>query len=259
MSESSPPFDVETCDAVAGMLRVPSGTVSAVVTDPPYCSGGFSEAGRRAAKGQGLRSETLSADGWFNGDNMGTAGLTWLLRLVAIESMRVLVEGGSLCMFCDWRMLPAIQPAIESAGLRTQNLVVWDKGSFGLGAGFRAQHELMIHLVKGIGRFYAADVGNVIRATRIGKEDREHWTQKPVELLRPVVRTVAPRGGLVLDPFAGSGSTGVACVAEGVRFLGFEIDRDIAITARDRLARATCTDVENSAGQRSLFAPESAA
>lgn len=64
-----------------------------------------------------------------------------------------------------------------------------------------------------------------------------HPTVKPVALMRYLVRLVTPPGGLVLDPFCGSGTTGVAAVAEGARFVGIELDPAYAGIARARLAK----------------------
>lgn len=73
-------------------------------------------------------------------------------------------------------------------------------------------------------------------------EDRwdhnHHPTVKPVALMRYLCRLVTPPGGLVLDPFCGSGSTGVACVLEGFRFIGCEREAEYAAIARDRLGLA---------------------
>ncbi len=63
-----------------------------------------------------------------------------------------------------------------------------------------------------------------------------HPTVKPVDLMRWLCRLVTPRGGLVLDPFMGSGSTGVAALSEGFRFLGFDNDPESVATARRRIA-----------------------
>lgn len=67
--------------------------------------------------------------------------------------------------------------------------------------------------------------------------DRAHITEKPVDLLEVAVQ-VAPPGGLVLDPFAGSGTTGMAAVQQGRRFVGFEMVPAIAASARERIAAA---------------------
>lgn len=66
-------------------------------------------------------------------------------------------------------------------------------------------------------------------------EGNRHPTVKSVALMRHLVRLITPPGGLVLDPFAGSGSTGVACQQEGLRFVGIEQDVESVATARGRL------------------------
>ena len=226
-------------DCLDVLPTLEAGSVDAVITDPPYCSGGVGEAQRTTAKGQGLRSETIKRFGWFVGDNMTTSGLVWLLRSVALESQRVVKDTGSLLVFCDWRMLHTLAPSIESVGLRYQDLVVWDKGHFGLGRGFRRQHELVMHFTYGSPEYYDKSVGNVIQARRIGADERQHQTQKPVALMESLARVVCPPGGVVLDPFMGSGSAGVACLNTGRRFIGIEKDPGYFDIARQRLEAAS--------------------
>jgi DNA modification methylase len=86
--------------------------------------------------------------------------------------------------------------------------------------------------------YHDRSTGNVIRCARQNHHDREHQTQKPVELMRRLVRVVAPLGGTVLDPFAGSGSTGVACIEEGRSFIGIEREAAYVDIARRRIADA---------------------
>ena len=66
------------CDCRAVLETL--GPVDAVVTDPPYCSGGFSETAKKQAAGMGLRSETIREVGWFTNDNMTTAGIACRIR-----------------------------------------------------------------------------------------------------------------------------------------------------------------------------------
>ena len=226
---------VEHGDAIESMAMLPDQSVDAVVMDPPYCAGAVAEASRTAAKGQGLRSETLTRFGWFTGDNMGTAGLVFLLRAIAFQAMAVVKPSGHLLCFCDWRMLPNIAPGIESAGWRYQGLVVWDKGHMGLGNGFRAQHELVLHYTAGAPTYHDRATSNVIQSKRVHHTEREHQTQKPVDLLQRLIRVVVPKGGTVLDPFAGSGSTGIAALAEGCHFIGIEREAEYVEIARRRL------------------------
>lgn len=155
---------------------------------------------------------------------MGTAGLAFLLRAMAFESLKHMKPSASMLVFCDWRMVPTLAPSIESAGLRYQNMVVWDKGAMGLGMGFRAQHEIILHFTAGAPEYHDLGTANIVRAARISAAEREHQTQKPASLLAQLARVICPPGGRILDPFMGSGSMGVAAHAEGFQFVGIERD-----------------------------------
>lgn len=226
-------------EALAVMADLPDASIDAVITDPPYCAGAISEAQRTRAAGQGLRSENIRKFGWFVGDNMGTAGLTWLLRAIGVEALRVVKPTGSVLVFCDWRMMSALQPAIESSGLRFQNLVVWDKKHMGLGMGFRARHELILHFTLGAPEYHDLGTANVLEAGRVTADEREHQTQKPTHLLSQLIRVASPVEGTVLDPFAGSGSTLVAARDLGRKAIGVELDEAHCDTAVKRLSQAT--------------------
>lgn len=234
------PVKVIHGDCLDVLRAMPDGCVDAVVTDPPYCSGAATEAGGGSATHQGLRSETMRGGrfDWFDADNMTTSGLMWLLRNVCVEASRVVHSGGSVIAFCDWRMVTSIGPAMESAGFRLRNLVVWDKGSFGCGTGFRPQHELALHLTKRSPVFHAADVGNVIGNKRVRSAERDHPAEKPVELFRHLIRVVSPPGGLIVDPFAGSGVAGNASILEGRRCLMVEKSAGYVEIIRRRLFTA---------------------
>jgi site-specific DNA-methyltransferase (adenine-specific) len=225
-------------DALTLLADIEAGSVDAFIMDPPYCSGGFSEQQRRNSRGQGVCSERVGKVDYFAGDNMGTAGLVFLLRQIAFEACEKLRDGGSLLAFCDWRQVANIGPAIESSGLRWQNVVVWDKKHAGLGQGFRARHELCLHYTRGTGQYHDKRVGNLIEASRVHSSHRHHFAEKPIALLRQLVRVVTPPDGLVVDPFAGSGAIGCAAVLEGRRFLGFERDAEYCRIARERLQMA---------------------
>lgn len=224
-------------DCLEVMEALPTGSVQAVITDPPYSSGGFSESGKKQAKGQGLRSETLRETGWFINDNMGTAGAVWLMRCVAVRAARDIADGGSLLMFTDWRMVPSLAPSLESSGMRYQNMLVWDKGQAGLGTGFRAQHEVILHLVKGTGQFFDQSFGNVISVPRVHHSERMHQTHKPISLMAALVRVVTSEGHAVLDPFMGSGSTLVAARQMNRRGVGIELSERYCEIAAKRLSQ----------------------
>lgn len=211
-------------DALGIMQSLPSVGAQAMICDPPYCSGGFTEAAKRSAKGQGLRSETLRESGWFGGDNMTAGGLQWLLRAVAV-AFKGHAAGGfaTASFFADWRMVPLLAQAVEAAGLRFQSMPIWDKQAAGLGTGFRAQHECILHFSIDTPRYYSASFGNVLRHPRMASE-RDHPTEKPVPIMAALVKVQSDLDGVVLDPFMGSGSTGVAALQNGRRFVGIEHD-----------------------------------
>lgn len=205
-------------DCVLAMGNIESNSVDMVLTDPPFSSG----TRRESAKGvrKSMNRATKDAE-WFGSDSLTTNGFLFLMRCCAIEWQRVLKPGGHALCFIDWRMMATCADAIESADLRKTGLLVWDKTYFGMGAYFRNQHELILHFTKGVGTPpLRRDVGNVLSCKPV--RNGPHPTQKPVELLSRLVETICPIGGLVLDPFFGSCSTGEAALSNGRRFVGCE-------------------------------------
>lgn len=225
-------------DCLLAMRDMPSESVDAVITDPPYCSGGYTEAGKMCAPNQGITndSETMKRLGWFSNDNMTTGGLVWLLREMMIQAERILKPNTSALVFCDWRMVPMLAPALESSGMMYRNMIIWDKLNGGLGNGFRPRHEVILHFIKGRPTFYSRKLHNVLAHKRVYHRNKKHPTEKPVALLKDLISMVTDTGHTVLDPFAGSGSTGEACQILGRNFIG--IDKSPAFTeaAKNRLA-----------------------
>ncbi len=230
-------------DCLPWLQTLPDGIADAVITDPPYCSGGYLEA-QKNTKAQGLRGATIAAADfhWFSADNMGTSGLVWLLRSVLVECRRVLRPNRSAFIFTDWRMIPNVTPALESSGFRYRNMLVWDKGSAGLGVGFKPAHEIVMEFTNGSTEYAALDGQNVLRAARLHASLKEHGAQKPVQILKELMRVACQSDGTVLDPFLGSGSCGVACVETGRHFFGCELDPVYFQVAERRIAQAQRDD-----------------
>lgn len=222
-------------DCLRKIKKIKPETIQAVITDPPYCSGGATEASKMDAKGQGLRSHSLKRQGWFEGDNMTSAGISFLLRSVAMEAGRVLRPGGHFLFFADWRMVPILVPAVESANLRYRNLVVWNKMNTGLGHGFRPSHEILLHFCKSKPAFFSRCGSNVISVPRVTK--KTHPTEKPVELFRPIIEVVSQEGDTILDPFAGSAPLGEACIKMNRGYIGIEQNKKHFQTAKVRISK----------------------
>lgn len=221
-------------DCLEEMKKLAPNSIDAVVTDPPYSSGTRREGakGIRKAMTRGHEDET-----WFGTDSLTTNGFVWLMRACAVEWQRVLKPGGHALVFIDWRMMPPLAGAIESADLRHAGLLVWDKTYFGMGSCFRNQHELILHFTKGVGTPpRRRDVGNVLSFKPI--RNGEHPTEKPIDLMRTLISVVAGSGDAILDPFAGSGATLTAGVLEGCNVIGVERDPQYSEIARKRIEDA---------------------
>lgn len=181
-----------------------------LLTDPPYCSGGFQESGKvtgsigsKQSDGKGgYTTPTISSD------NLSTRGYQVLMKAV-LGAADVKVA----YLFTDWRMWAYLFDLVEGSGLGVRNMIVWNKKSPGMGNGWRAQHELVMfaHRTKPKWDNHKG-YGNVLEATRSGNE--LHPTQKPVEILEKLLDNTDWAEG-VLDPFGGSGTTLIAAESAG--------------------------------------------
>lgn len=234
-------------DALDVLGEIEPRTVDTVLTDPPYSSGGRRENARSIRKSM---TRSTSDEDWIAGDSMSTAGFVWTMRAVAARSRATMKLGGHFLSFIDWRMYPNLAVALESADLRQHPTLVWDKTQIGMGSVFRNRHEWICHFTAGNGSPpQRRDVGNVIPCPPV--RDGQHPTQKPIPLLRTLISVVCPAGGTVLDPFAGSGSTGVAALIEGRRFIGVEMTEHYARVAAAGLHTAAMRP--STAAQSDIF------
>lgn len=218
-------------DAFELLSSLNKDSVDVILTDPPFSSGGRREAARSVRKSM-VRS--VEDNDWIAGDGMSTSGFVWTMREIGRQARRVLKPGGHLLSFIDWRMASPLAAALESADLRQHPTLVWDKTYFGMGALFRNQYELIVHTTKGNpSPPLRRDVGNVLPCKPI--RGGEHPTEKPVDLLSTLLSVTCPPGGLVVDPFMGVGSTGLAALRRGCRFAGSELSAEFFAIAQTRL------------------------
>lgn len=221
-------------DALAVLRDLPDASVDVILTDPPFSSGGRRENARSVRKSMIRGTED---DAWIAGDSMSTAGFIWTIRQFGMQARRILKPGGHLLSFIDWRMYPNLCLGLEVADLVQRSTIVWDKTYFGMGGQFRNQHEFVIHMTNGQPDApQRRDVGNVIQCKPI--RGGVHPTEKPVALLETLLSVVCPVGGVVVDPFAGSGATGVAALNYGADFIGVEMSDHYHGIAYDRLRTA---------------------
>ena len=205
---------IETMRALDGQMA------HTILTDPPFSSGGRRENARSIRKSM---TRSTQDDDWIRGDGMSTAGFTYMMRLCAMEWRRLLISGGHLLSFIDWRMASTLSTAMEAGDLIQYPTLVWDKTQFGMGSVFRNQHEFILHFAAGSARDpQRRDVGNVLSCKPVRGGD--HPTEKPEPLLRTLLSVVSAPGEVVLDPFAGSGSSLLAAKSLGMKSVGIEAD-----------------------------------
>ena len=111
----------------------------------------------------------------------------------------------------------------ESSTFSVKSMIVWDKGTPGMGRGWRAQHEIVMwgcNITPPYNRKYGGN-GNVIQTKRTG--NNLHTTEKPVELLEKLINNT-PFVKTIADPFIGSGSTLIACEKTNRKCYGMELD-----------------------------------
>lgn len=227
-------------DCLALLDKLPPDSVDAVITDPPYSSGGMTRGDRvtnttngKYAGGQAPRSD-------FLGDNRDQrAWLKWCAIWLG-QCYRAAVPGAYILMFTDWRQLPAATDALQAGGWAWRGIVVWDKGRAARVPNtsyFRHQAEYILWGTKGATNKDAGGPWDGVIRLPVTQADKHHVTGKPTELMRRLVQ-VAPPGGLVLDPFLGSGTTAVACELEGRRCVGYELEPVYLAIAQRRIEAA---------------------
>ncbi|MEV1042365.1 site-specific DNA-methyltransferase [Streptomyces sp. NPDC050204] len=214
--------------------------VDAVICDPPYNSGGRTNSERKAqsARGKYVSGDAQHSLADFDGDNRDQRGYTYWLGLVLAESYRITRPGGSLLTFTDWAQLPATTDALQAAGWTWRGIIPWRKPiSRPVKNGFRRECEYALWGSRGDPLRHAPTIylPGMLEGSQPRGSNRVHITQKPLDVMQQLVR-IAPAGGTVLDPFTGSGTTGVAALTEGRKFVGIEASAHYADIARERLA-----------------------
>lgn len=236
-------------ESLAVLASLPTGSCDALVTDPPYSSGGMTR-GDRAADVHSKYVQTDSVSGnelaAFSGDSRDQRAYAYWSALWLNECRRVVRPGGVALVFTDWRQLPSTTDAFQAGGWVWRGVVPWYKPGARPQAGrFTAACEYVVWGSNGplAVDYDVAPLPGFYQAPP--PRDREHITQKPLEVMRQLVRIV-PEGGVILDPFAGSGTTGVAAMIEGRRFIGIEeVPHFTDVTARRvREAQGQATSVD---------------
>ena len=256
MVVSNSSFELVNADALAALSKIETSSIDFVFADPPYflSNDGFTVKSGKAVsvnKGEWDKSLGFASDLEFH-------------RAWITDCLRILKPNGTIAISGTYHSIYQCGYLVQELGCRIINDIVWFKpnGAPALaGRNFTASHESVIWASK---TAKAKHTFNYEKSKKWdapkdkllnpGKQMRSVWsipttpkrekvhgnhpTQKPLELLLRLVTMCTNEGDTVLDPFCGSGTTGVAAVTLGRKFVGIDLDKDHLALARRRIEAA---------------------
>jgi len=233
-------------DCLDWLRSLPDGSVDFIFTDPPYGHNNNNSNGDLAHRWEcalGHRTGSPAEERPIANDGPEAMDL---FREFMVEAARLL-KPGCCCCCCGGGGGPAPQFAhwslIMDECLGFKHMVVWDKGPMGMGWHYRRSYEVVLVGQKPGAKCAWFDtshrIENVIRSIRkIIPSAEQHPTQKPVALAEHFIRLHCQPGGLVIDPFLGSGTTAVAAIRLGMRWGGAEMEPTYWPMIEKRVAEA---------------------
>lgn len=216
------------------------GSIGAVVTDPPYSSGGAFRGDRAASTlTKYVRSSSHDGQQNFGGDSRDQRGfLAWSAMWLS-ACRRATLPGGPLCCFIDWRQLPVMTDSVQAGGWIWRNLCTWWKPGIRMQKGrFSGSAEYLVFGTNGPNDSDGErSPQNVFSCPPVPGDDKEHIAEKPLPVMAWAV-SVAPKNSIILDPFGGSGTTAIAAMAAGHSCILIEQDPAYCDVIRRRVAAA---------------------
>ena len=217
-------------ESLSLMKELKVNSIDAIITDPPY---------------------NISRDNNFA--TMGRAGIDfgeWDKDFELTSWIKVaeplLKKGGNIVIFNDWKNMTNITQSLEDNGFEVKDLIRWKKTNAmprNRDRRFITDYEVAVWAVKKGGKWTFNRLSNTYEIPEIvggvtpksEKVDGGHPTQKPVYVMRWLIERLTNEGDVVLDPFMGSGTTGVACKELNREFIGIELDEKYYNIACNRI------------------------
>ena len=212
------------------MKEISANSVDAIITDPPY---------------------NISRDNNFT--TMGRAGIDfgeWDKDFDLTSWIKVaeplLKKGGNIVIFNDWKNMTNITQSLEENGFEVKDLIRWKKTNAmprNRDRRFITDYEVAVWAVKKGGKWTFNRLSDTYEIPEIvggltpksEKIEGGHPTQKPIYVMKWLIERLTNEGDVVLDPFMGSGTTGVACKELNRNFIGIEIDENYYNIAYKRI------------------------
>lgn len=214
-------------DAMEILPHLPKAALA--VSDVPYklTTGG-------QAKSQKTMSGIFAAHNYANDGQLVIATVPFPEMMQAIHD--ALVDDADCYVMANDKNVHPLMSAAFDAGFSLHNILAWDKVTPTANRWYMKNLEYTVYLWKGHARTINDPSSKQLLRGGIDKESG-HPTEKPVYLMAEYVRNSSCRGDLVIDPFMGSGTTGVACARLGRSFIGIELDEAFFDMACERLER----------------------
>jgi site-specific DNA-methyltransferase (adenine-specific) len=220
-------------DALAIMADMKAASIDLIATDPPFkvISGG-SNIGAGDGRPTGILAKN---DGKiFKHNNVKPADYL-------AECYRVLKPGRDAYFMTNNLNLGDMLNAADNCGFKFHGLLTWNKNTCTPSRWYMKDLEMVLYFYKAPARAIN-NPGDKQSFPCANPRDKQHPTEKPVELMQRYVGNSTQRNWKVLDPFMGSGSTGIAALNVGCRFTGIEIDPAYFKIAEKRLAIHACAN-----------------
>ena len=227
-------------EAMRVLQELPSASVDAVITDPPYSSGGAFRADRAGlnTREKYQNSDTELEYPEFNGDNRDQRAFGYWSALWLSECLRISKPGAPIALFTDWRQLPVTTDALQAGGWVWRGIAVWDKTEAArpCKGRYRNQAEYIVWGSNGPLEEGGPCLPGVFRQN-ITRADKFHTTGKPTGVVRELCKIAWRPDPLILDPFMGSGTTLRAALDNKQRAIGIEQEEPYCRIAVARLAQ----------------------
>lgn len=211
-----------------------------LITDPPYCSGGRSIGQKQQTpkrKYQHNSRQHLYQD--FDGDNLDNHSFVRFNNIWLKAVYDKLKPGRISGIFSDWRQIATFTDCFQLGGFQYKGLACWDKTKAArpTPGRYRQQTEFFIWGSKGTLKPEGPYLAGVwTKAVNI--KDKHHVAGKPTYIMQELIKVAWRPDDVIIDPFMGSGTTGVACVKANKHFVGIESNDYYFDVAKERIEKA---------------------
>ncbi len=224
-------IDLRLGDCLEVMKDIPDGSIDLIVTDPPYrtISGGHNTPKWISGYGNSVLQKN---DGKiFNYNDINHKD--WLR-----ESYRVLKNNSHIYIMTNLLNLFILKSIAEEVGFELHNLLVWEKNTCNANRWYMKNCEYVLFMRKGKAKSINNASSKTVHKFNNIVGNKKHPTEKPTDLMELYVRNSSKENEIILDPFMGSGSTGVACINTNRKFIGIELSEEYYNIAVRRINEA---------------------